>query len=442
MNTQITEAGRKALWRLGVTGKSTFPLVPSLSIEEAPDLALSLPPDSLVTRARYLDAKALADALAAKLGSNTVGFALAITKNGRIVQQRSGGLARRPRDGSLPWSIDVRMNIASVSKLITSMAIVKLLAKRRMRADARIGPWLPAYWTTNAATRNVTFAELMTHTSGFHLQQQTGDSTLAVIKQQVAAGPGKKTYEYKNLNFALCRFLVATLNGDASPKLSFFRPGGPISRIAEDNLWDAIAINAYEQYVNKNIFTAAGVGKRGFASDGNGALAYSLPPGTSWDSGDWAPRAGSTGWRISVRDLLKVMSCYRRSGGIVSKARAKWHIENLFGIDGKPTVPWLGTVYWKNGRDGVPTLVAAGRFKKGLILKYTQKSEQAVALFLPRDYELAVFANSPYGKNDEFLADVVVSAVSEALVENDRLLSARSRRTVSRSTLRKSAIRH
>lgn len=54
--------------------------------------------------------------------------------------------ARNPNDGDKGWTADTRMHIASASKLMTAIGLVRLLDKKNISLDASISPYLPTYW--------------------------------------------------------------------------------------------------------------------------------------------------------------------------------------------------------------------------------------------------------------------------------------------------------
>ena len=78
------------------------------------------------------------------------------------------------------------MHVASCSKLITAMAMTKLLNDKRVWFDTPIIGFLP---TTGprADVNTITFRQLMTHTSGLGIAGRS-DSDFEFMKSRVAAG--------------------------------------------------------------------------------------------------------------------------------------------------------------------------------------------------------------------------------------------------------------
>ena len=74
-----------------------------------------------------------------------------------------------PGDPGILWASHIPMHVASVSKLITAMAMTKLLFSRNISPDAHISPWLPKYWHKGPGVDRITFRQLLTHNSGLVL---------------------------------------------------------------------------------------------------------------------------------------------------------------------------------------------------------------------------------------------------------------------------------
>ena len=79
-----------------------------------------------------------------------------------------GGQARTSADPpALPMSPDLVTDIASVSKTMTAMAMLQLLAKDGLPINTKISPYIYSDWTQGANISQLTFQELLTHSSGF-----------------------------------------------------------------------------------------------------------------------------------------------------------------------------------------------------------------------------------------------------------------------------------
>ncbi len=325
-------------------------------------------------------------ALNAALANNTAGYVMQLRHRGQPIASAQGGWAKEPSDGPESWAQNVRMHIASCSKLITAIAMTRTLAAHNLPATTPIKDYLPTYWEKGSNIDKITFAQLMTHRSGFRVAGS--DTFYNIMKTQVAAGVTNANlgaYSYQNMNFSLCRILLPVMNGVIPANTTFQAP-------FEDLFWDYATVNAYADYVSQNLFQPAGVSGPTLTHPDPDALAYAFPVGVGWNSGDLTADAGGTSWHMSVNDLLDVMGCFRREGTIMSSAAARTMLHNGFGIDLiEPTS--LGTLYNKNGF-----------WQSGSL-----QTEQSLAYFLPRDMELVVLANSPIGVSSQFFRDLVTN---------------------------------
>ena len=93
------------------------------------------------------------------------------------------------------------MHIASCSKLMTAIAMTKLLNVKNIPYGTPIIKYLPGY-DEGAKYQPDQLANLMTHTSGFN--SGTSSSDYEFMKNQVAAGvTAHGQYHYQNMNFEL-----------------------------------------------------------------------------------------------------------------------------------------------------------------------------------------------------------------------------------------------
>jgi CubicO group peptidase (beta-lactamase class C family) len=351
------------------------------------------PPSGLFYR---LNVQKLGRDLHDLLSACVVGYSMQLRRYGRTIFDQQWNWSKTPEDGGVGWASDIRMHIASISKLITAMAMTKLLHSRNISPDAHVLPWLPKYWHKGPGVEKITFRQLLTHTSRLVLVDEPGPSDFQFMKNQIAIGAVGKP-GYRNMNFGLCRILISTI--DAPFLFDLLSPG------ATDAYWDLTTIRYYVRYVSENIFAPAGVTST-LEHTGDNALAYPYPatePG--WSSGDLSTMSGCVAWHLSVDDLLTVMAAFRRRGAIVDPARAQTMLDRQFGLDVKRDTT-LGRIYAKGG---------FWSFDHGRFV------EQSNAFFLPKGMELVVLANSPFCKPDTGFMDRVLVAIEDN-IEN-RLLA-------------------
>lgn len=64
------------------------------------------------------------------------------------------------------------VNVASVGKRFTTIAVVKSLARHHLSIDSRIWPFLPPDRVRGPGIDTITFRELLTHRAGFRLDKR------------------------------------------------------------------------------------------------------------------------------------------------------------------------------------------------------------------------------------------------------------------------------
>lgn len=372
-----------------------------MEIDEANELSYSL---SKKPRAQFkakpkLNGEEFVADLHSILATLTAGYIMQVRHNGNTISTTGNGWAQTPQNLSLGWTENTRMHIASISKFLTAVALVKLLDSKGISYDAKIAEHLPAYWRKGANVDKITFRHLLTHRSGFgSLPPGSGESSAsdyAFMKSKVSLGvvsPGGE-FIYQNMNYGLMRILIPIINGDMTRD---FEPPANV----RDQAWDIHTISFYKEYMQDKIFTPAGVANAGFAplpSAVNSALAYSFPPGNGWNSGDLQTVAGGAGWRLSIKELLDVMNHFRRKNTIIDSQKAQYMLDNSFGINGSKSTP-AGTMYFRKGR-----------------WRGNGKTEQCVAFFLPDNLEVVVLVNSPIGPSGFSLRKLVGDVYENSL---------------------------
>jgi Beta-lactamase len=337
--------------------------------------------------------------LESQLIDNVAGYSIGLNQHGIQIAQSSWNWAKEPQDGAEGWTLDTRMHVASLSKTVTAIAMTKLLGDKGMQPWDLITGFLPEYWVQGSGVQSLTFENLLEHKSGLALGNPNGRTDFQWMKEQIALGSiSTDTYDYQNLNYGLCRILLATINGDVPVDGVF--PGWEGS---VDCLWDAATITAYQAYVTSEVFAPSGVSGPTFTHAAADTLAYDFPvTGNGWNSGDVTYLAGEAGWHMTVNQMLAVMGTFRRAGTIVTPDDAQLMLTRGFGINATTTTN-VGTYYVKYGG-------------------WTGQSdyeEQCEAFFLPLDMELVVFVNSqvkdqaPPGKPGPTLEQWVASAYQD-----------------------------
>ncbi|MFI8092579.1 serine hydrolase domain-containing protein [Streptomyces sp. NPDC086080] len=118
-----------------------------------------------------------------------------------------------PPDDRVPMTVHTPFDLASLTKLFTSVAAVQQIERGTLGIDARVSAYLPDF--TAAARHGVTVRQLLTHTSGLRPELPLYDCAddaerLALLRAEAPAGaPG--TYCYSDLNMLLLQHVLERL---------------------------------------------------------------------------------------------------------------------------------------------------------------------------------------------------------------------------------------
>ena len=349
----------------------------------------------------HLDVSDFGLAMHSALKDKVAGYIFQVRHNGNLIHTGMWQWAQTPSDQGKGWTVDTRMHVASVSKFLTAVGMVKLLDAKGIDYDTPIIDYLPTYWLKGPKIDQITFRRLLTHKSGF--STGTSTSTYMFMRLRVAVGvPAVGSYDYENMNFGLMRILIPIINGDVSKSAMF--SNDPLENSLK---WDVVTLYHYRNYMQANVFSPAGVANVQFhpVSGMANALAYRLPAesGEGWNSGNLEASAGGAAWRLSVKELLNVMDHVRRRNTIIPATTAQYMLDNGFGIDQVLQSP-AGKMYNKNGSWGADCVTDTNC-----------KTEQSVAYFFPNGIEVAVFVNSPIGVEGFSLRNIVKDSYLNSL---------------------------
>ena len=165
--------------------------------------------------------------------SHAPGFAVAVVRDGRIVERFAAGDADVAN--SRPVTPRTIFHIGSITKMFTATAVMQLVQKGKIDLHAPVTQYLPQF----AAWRGVTIAELLEHRSGIpnylDAALASGDTakptTPQAILRAIAAEPLDFTpgthFEYSNTNYVALGLIVERIAGEslaAYERRAIFRP--------------------------------------------------------------------------------------------------------------------------------------------------------------------------------------------------------------------------
>lgn len=212
----------------GAPGPAPDPAAPPLSGVMAPVGAP--PPASLVERAAQMDAY-----LAGLTQQGSFSGAVLVSVNDTLVLSRGYGLANREQ--GLPATAETRFRLASVSKPLTALTALRLVAQGKLQLADSICAYLspcPQAW------QPVTVADLLRHTSGipnytdfasFVNQEQRPAAPQDVVARfrdlPLGFAPGS-LYQYANSNYVLLGLIIERAGGASYAELLQRELFGPL----------------------------------------------------------------------------------------------------------------------------------------------------------------------------------------------------------------------
>ncbi|GAA2499941.1 serine hydrolase [Terrabacter carboxydivorans] len=196
---------------------------PNTVLSDASPASVGLDPAPIAEAVAQIHGHEQVDASGHPLFAGAVGI---MGHEGRIVERDASGWALRyadaatelPRDQWEPMRTDTIFDLASVSKLFTSIAVVQLVEEGRVSLESPVAAYLPEFAANGKGA--VTVRQLLTHTSGFTswlpLWSKWPDKASrikAVMDQPLTNAPGS-TYLYSDLNLITLGVMVEKLRGE------------------------------------------------------------------------------------------------------------------------------------------------------------------------------------------------------------------------------------
>ncbi len=228
------------------------------------------------------------------------------------------------------------MHIASCSKLMTAIAMTKLLNVKNIPFSTPIIKYLPDYWAKGPNINLITFANLMTRTSGFEFRH----FVVRLRIHEKPCGGGRDSAR----TIPLPEYEFWALHSDFRDRRQHLGQSRKLAHSLNDTFWDYVTIECYRTYVHTNVFGPSGVIGPTLTRPDTDTLAYNFPvQGNGWNS-EISSRCRVIWWRMSVDEMLNVMDTFRRHGTIMSTAPAQAMLDDGFGIDVRMETPLRHTL--------------------------------------------------------------------------------------------------
>jgi CubicO group peptidase (beta-lactamase class C family) len=180
-----------------------------------------------------------------------VGFSYAIVQSGQLIKSGAQGWARAPWEAKQPniaLTTTKRMTVASISKPITAVAVMKLVEQKKLSLDSKFYPLIKdKFPKAGKGVENVTIRQLLNHKSGLKPGIGCGDNLPNLLLQGTPWDDGIRPYE--NSNFCLLREVIEKVSGQNYVNYVW----GDFSKTCSAYGWSASAIDlakflAYVRY--------------------------------------------------------------------------------------------------------------------------------------------------------------------------------------------------
>ncbi|WP_343704535.1 serine hydrolase domain-containing protein [Chitinophaga sp.] len=321
------------------------------------------------------------------------GFSFVINQNGQWVDTCSYGYGYIKGDRVSPMRPDLEVNIASVTKPLTAIAVLQLLQKQNVHLDSSIGKYLPVYFKATAEVKNITFRQLLAHKSGI----TSGSHEYVVMKdivKQPLAKPSKG-YAYANMNYALFRVIIPYLiNRTAALQIE-------ASLVPDDTAsFELFMAKQYIKYMQENVFTPIGLNEVLCKPGPVTAHYFNEGPKLSYvDFGDWTEDCAGGGIHLSTMEMARVMAYLVYTEKLLSNAQKKLMDDELLGWDQDDS--WMTIAGPSYGKGGL--LYWDDRGMQTLVVKYPSKVELALTVnsWDGSRRELSLIANNAYNDSWE-----------------------------------------
>lgn len=275
------------------------------------------------------------------------GYEFVVNKGGNVYHQNAGGMAIYASDdgGPIKMTEYTRMNVASISKFIGTIALMQVLEKHKINTGATIRDYLPTSWQSvmheshykaNFSTA-ITFEALLQMNTGIQFgnpsnfspgPMPTTDDMLRAIGQPADAN---RKNQYQNGNFTLIRVLITELEYklDANATDYNYQTAEAYFDYIKRNIFDKLnmtppmTISAVDNFYSTNTFPRAH--QYPFDStfrDGNSEVGWAA-------TSNAVNSAGSAGLVLSAMDVAKILAYFKHTDDIIISKSARTRMLNL-----------------------------------------------------------------------------------------------------------------
>ena len=250
------------------------------------------------------------------LGGTAEGYAYKVMKGGSIVAQGVHYARSAADPPHTTWTPDSRMSLASVSKAVTAVAVLKLLGAKGLSISDKFYPLVASQFPQHGSgIDTVSIKDLLTMKSGMVVDGTLNPTNIWQFLQQylmqgLVGTPGQ-TYAYSNTNFTILQALIDVLTGH----------GGEMP-------------DYYETYVRDAVFVPMGINPQVFNANPEPASSATLTYSDASDArqGQYWGRlncVAAGGWVASANELMKFLTGVRNNTVLASQTTLMMFNEGL-----------------------------------------------------------------------------------------------------------------
>lgn len=347
-----------------------------------------------------------------------IGYAYAINQGGQFKSSGANGYAILARDvngilvdpNGVKHHEQLRMNIASVSKPITAVTVLRLLQENKvpgypnLTIDSKVAPFLPSTWKQGNRVADLTFKELLSQYSGMWIIPG-GATDTASLKSFIFNGVtrAKSEYKYINGNLAIFRIIIPYMTlsqrlRDNYSELYTTDPAAFDERISE----------IYVKTVNQKTLAPMDIAEAKMMAYGNTIEPrFYISPDNSAPGrlgGDWTKTGGGGGWNLSAMELAKFLAHVRYNDKILTPATRKLMDENHLG--------WMDPEEWDLFREHGAYLGHRGDLNWKDAKNVKVAGMTSLILNFPNGVQVALLVNSlgTYGSTHIVVAEAFDAA--------------------------------
>ncbi len=332
------------------------------------------------------------------------GYSFVINRNGLLADSISVGVAavNVSSGNNIAMSTNTEINIASVTKMLTGIAVLQLINERGISLNTKISNYLPAYWNARQAVKDLTFEELLTHSSGL-TQSNTSWDSLRVTAARGLDNPLKPADVYANSNFAIFRAIIPFMNDQADAVSQETN----MSKV----VFESWMSSKYIEYMQDNVFTPMGISNAicminpakvtSLAYSESNAVPLAI---NSTITGNWTEICAGGGYYLSAYEMAKAMAYIAQTTTVLSQNQKNEMDTKYLGWDNEDSpMTYAGRAYgkdgalwWDSNSSGVQDVGDAGL--QTLVMKFPNNVELVLIInSIPGSYRsLSGFVKTAY----------------------------------------------